>query len=158
MPEPSIDRWLRALALAGVALLGVAALVTGIDIATRRVLAVGFVGLVDLTQWLVMACAFACIPLTFLRGAQVEVDFIAERFAVQTQRRLRALSALAAAGFMAFVALAASQALLASTRQGDLSPTLAWPLALYWLPVAAGSALAVLACGRVAWLAWRQRA
>ncbi len=152
-----LDRIVLLLAWAGVAMLGVAALLGGIDIATRRTLRSGVAGAVDLTQWLVMACAFACIPLAFLRQAQVEVDFVASRFAPRPQALLRSLGALVAMVFMALVTLATAQAAWQVGQRGDLSPTLGWPMAGYWWPVVLGSALSTLACAALAWAGWPRR-
>ena len=63
--------WLEALtrraAIAGAGLLLLCALLNCGDIATRRLLALNLAGMVDLTQWLVMAGAFLCIPYYTLR-------------------------------------------------------------------------------------------
>ena len=156
--QPSPPRavaWLEALtrraALAGAALLLLCALLTCGDIATRRLLALNLAGMVDLTQWLVMASAFLCIPFTFARQAQIEVDFLTTRLPSRTYAVLRCATALACAGFMAAATLTTASAALQALRNGDRSAILALPLAAYWVPVMAGCALAVLACLAVAW-------
>jgi TRAP-type C4-dicarboxylate transport system permease small subunit len=145
-----LERFTRRAALAGAALLLLCALLNGADIATRRVLSLNLAGMVDLTQLLVMASAFLCIPLTFARQAQIEVDFVTARLPVRAHAALRCATALACAGFMAAVTMTTARAALQALHNGDRSATLALPLTWYWLPVVAGSALAVLACLAVA--------
>jgi TRAP-type C4-dicarboxylate transport system permease small subunit len=141
-----LDTFTRRAAVGGVVLLLGCALLNCGDIATRRGLALNFVGMVDLTQLLVMACAFLCIPLTFLREAQVDVDFFASRFSGRASDGLRCASALACAVFMALVTFSAANAALQAWQHGDRSSTLAIPLTWHWAPVVFGCALSVLAC------------
>jgi TRAP-type C4-dicarboxylate transport system permease small subunit len=155
--EPPLERasvWLetftRRAAVGGVVLLLGCALLNCGDIATRRVFDLNLVGMVDLTQLLVMACAFLCIPLTFLREAQIEVDFFTARFSGRTSDALRCASALACAVFMALITFSAAQAALQAGQHGDRSSTLAIPLTWHWAPVVFGCALSVLACLAVA--------
>lgn len=144
-----LETFTRRAAVAGVLLLLGCALLNCGDIATRRALDLNLVGMVDLTQLLVMACAFLCIPLTFLREAQIEVDFFAARFSGRTSEALRCASALACSAFMALVTFSAAQAALQAWQHGDRSSTLAIPLTWHWAPVVFGCALSVLACGAV---------
>ena len=145
-----IEHFTRQVALAGVALLLLCALLNCADIATRRLLQLNLAGMVDLTQLLVMASAFLCIPLSFAREAQIEVDFVTSRLPPRAHALLRCVTALAAAGFMAAVTLATADGALQALRNGDRSATLALPLLWYWAPVVAGCALSVLACAAVA--------
>ena len=151
---PRAVAWLDAFtlraALLGAGLLLLCALLNGADIATRRVLALNLAGMVDLTQLLVMASAFLCIPLTFAREAQIEVDFATSRLPARAHAWLRCATALACAGFMAAVTLTTAIAALQARSHGDLSAILALPMTWYWAPVVAGCALAVLACLAVA--------
>jgi TRAP-type C4-dicarboxylate transport system permease small subunit len=143
---PGLEALARTSALLGAATLLLCALLTCADIATRRVLDLHLTGMVDLTQLMVMACAFACIPLTFLREAQIEVDFVTTHLRARTHAALRCASALAGAGFMALATQTTATAALQALRHGDLSSTLALPMVWYWLPVVAGCALSTLAC------------
>jgi TRAP-type C4-dicarboxylate transport system permease small subunit len=145
-----LDSFIQRVAASGVLVLLACALLNCFDIATRRGLPLQFVGSVDLTQLLVMTCAFLCIPLTFLREAQVEVDFVATRLNGRTFALLRCAGALAGAAFMAMVTGSAAGAALQAWQHGDRSATLATPLTWYWAPVVLGCALSVLACAAVA--------
>lgn len=145
----SLDAFTRHAAGAGVVILLGCALLNCADIATRRVLDLNLAGMVDLTQLLVMASAFLCIPLAFLHEAQIEVDFFAARFSGRAGAALRCAAALACAGFMAWVTLSAFTAAQQAWQHGDRSSTLAIPLTWYWAPVVFGCALSVLACAAV---------
>jgi TRAP-type C4-dicarboxylate transport system permease small subunit len=70
------DRVARWLAYAGMALLCGAMLVQIADIATRRTLGFSILGTIDLTQLGVMGCVFLAMPLAFLRGTHVGVEFL----------------------------------------------------------------------------------
>lgn len=145
-----LDSVIRRVAAVGVLALLACALLNCFDIATRRGLPLQFVGMVDLTQLLVMTCAFLCIPLTFLREAQVEVDFVATRLNGRAFALLRCASAFAGAAFMALVTWSAAGAALQAWQHGDRSNTLAIPLTWHWAPVVFGCSLSVLACAAVA--------
>jgi len=132
------ERIARGMAYAGVALLGAGVLVLMADIAGRKTVGISVLGTLDLTQLAVMGCVFLAMPLAFLRGAHVGVEFITDRLPP------RALAVLeCAVGFlgMAFVAAlawyGARQAHLAWT-QGDQSATLGIPMILYWAPLVVG--------------------
>lgn len=140
----------RRLAHAGVGLLILCAVLNSADIATRRTLQLSVVGMVDATQLLVMASAFLCIPLTFLREAQIEVDFVAARWTGRLGAALRCVTALGCGVFMGAVAVAAARATAQAWQHGDQSATLAIPLVWYWAPVVLGCALSALACLAVA--------
>jgi TRAP-type C4-dicarboxylate transport system permease small subunit len=141
-----LDTFTRRIAVGGVALLLGCALLNFGDIATRRGLALNLVGMVDLTQLLVMACAFLCMPLTFLHEAQVDVDFITARITGRAGAVLRCAGALGCTVFMALVTFAAAQGALQAWQHGDRSSTLAIPLTWHWAPVVFGCALSALAC------------
>ncbi|CAD5375013.1 conserved membrane hypothetical protein [Rubrivivax sp. A210] len=145
-----IEGFTRAAALAGAALLLLCALLNVGDIATRRVLQLNLAGMVDLTQLLVMAAAFLCIPYTFAREAQIEVDFVTTRLPPRAHAALRCATALAAAAYMTLATWTTASAALQALHNGDRSSTLNAPLTWYWAPVVAGCALAVLACAAVA--------
>jgi TRAP-type C4-dicarboxylate transport system permease small subunit len=144
--QAALETFTRMTALLGAGLLLLCALLNCGDIATRRVLDLNLVGMVDLTQLMVMASAFACIPLTFLREAQIEVDFVTSHLRARTYAALRCATALGCAGFMALVTQTTAAAALQALRHGDRSSTLALPMVWYWLPVVAGCALSALAC------------
>ncbi len=163
---PALAPWLatsvRRLAVAGVLVLLLCALINVADIATRRLLPWPVSGLVDLTQLLVMTSAFLCIPLTFALEAQIEVDFMTTRLKARAHALLRAVTALVCALFMAAVTTAVAAAALQAWQHGDQSATLAIPITWYWAPVLLGCALSVLACVAVALAhgqrVWRARA
>jgi TRAP-type C4-dicarboxylate transport system permease small subunit len=146
-PRPDrLARLCRACAGLGVAVLLGCALVTVVDIVGRRSVGWSLPGLIDLSQWLVMLSVFLCIPYTFERRANVEVDLLYERLP-RTARRLAAVAwALASAAFLGAVTWHATRAALQVLEYGERSPTLGWPMVLYWAPVLLGSALASIVC------------
>lgn len=145
MPQ-SIDTFTRWCAWLGVCLLVLCAVLNVGDIATRRVVNLNIAGMVDVTQLLVMACAFLCIPYTFAREANIDVDFVVNQFAARVKAALMALWNLCGAGFMAIVTWYAGSAALQAQANGDTSNTIGIPLTWYWLPLLFGCALSVLVC------------
>ena len=131
-----IARWS---AYAGMALLCGAMLVQIADIATRRTLGFSILGSIDLTQLGVMGCVFLSMPLAFLRGTHVGVEFLTDRLPAPLLRAVKLGSGLIGAAFMlalAWYGLLQAQIALA---QGDKSVTLGIPMILYWAPLLAGT-------------------
>jgi TRAP-type C4-dicarboxylate transport system permease small subunit len=128
----------RAMAYAGVALLGAGVLVLMADIAGRKTVGVSVLGTIDLTQLAVMGCVFLAMPLAFLRGAHVGVEFLTDWLPPRALALLEAAVGVLSAAFVGALAwYGAAQARLA-WAQGDRSATLALPMILYWVPLVAG--------------------
>ena len=145
MPDPvrTFTRWCAWL---GVCLLILCATLNVGDIATRRLINLNMVGMVDVTQLLVMACAFLCIPYTFVREAHVDVDFVVNYLPIRLRSALMALWSLCSAGFMAVVTWFAGLAAFQALTNGDTSNTIAIPITWYWWPLLFGCAVSVVVC------------
>ncbi len=135
-----------ACAAAGVGTLLGCALVTVVDVLGRKLANWSLPGLIDLSQLLVMTSVFLCIPYTFEQRANVDVDLLHERLPARWRARLDAAWALAGALFLGTVTWHAARAASQVLEYGERSPTLGWPMALYWAPVLFGCALAALVC------------
>ncbi|MEO7939723.1 MAG: TRAP transporter small permease [Burkholderiaceae bacterium] len=145
MPDPvrTFTRWCAWL---GVCLLILCATLNVGDIATRRLVNLNIVGMVDVTQLLVMACAFLCIPYTFVREANVDVDFVVNYLPIRWRSALMALWSLCSAGFMGVVTWFAGLAAFQAQTNGDTSNTIAIPITWYWGPLLFGCAMSVVVC------------
>lgn len=145
MPDPvrTFTRWCAWL---GVCLLILCATLNVGDIATRRIVNFNIVGMVDVTQLLVMACAFLCIPYTFSREAHVDVDFVVNLLHARLRSGLMAVWNLCAAAFMGVVTWFAAIAAMQALANGDTSNTIAIPMTWYWWPLLFGCALSVVVC------------
>jgi len=145
MPDPvrTFTRWCAWL---GVCLLILCATLNVGDIATRRIVSLNVVGMVDVTQLLVMACAFLCIPYTFSREANVDVDFVVNMLHARVKSALMALWNFCAAGLMGIVTWYAGIAAMQAQANGDTSNTIAIPITWYWWPLLFGCALSVVVC------------
>jgi TRAP-type C4-dicarboxylate transport system permease small subunit len=133
------DRAARWLAYTGMALLCGAMLVQIADIATRRTLGFSILGTIDLTQLGVMGCVFLSMPLAFLRGTHVGVEFLTDLLPAPLLGAVKLAAGLIAAAFMlalAWYGLLQAQIALA---QGDKSVTLGIPMILYWAPLLLGT-------------------
>lgn len=106
----------------------------------------GVVGVVDLTQFFIIAAAAFSIAVAFFRGAHVRIDLVTMLF----PRGLRLVSSvfatLVSLILMAGCVWAGYGQLKDQFDFPASSATLGVPLTYYWLPFLAGLALAVVAC------------
>ena len=155
-------RWLetftRRCAYVGVALLLLCAVLNVGDIATRRLTNLNVTGMVDITQLMVMACAFMCIPYTFMREAHIDVDFITTHLPPRINSALMGVWSLAGALFMAAVTWYAGVAALQAYVNRDQSTTIGIPIVWYWVPLLFGCVLSVLACASLVLAHWLRAA
>ncbi len=142
----SVRTFTRWCAWLGVCLLILCATLNVGDIASRPIVSLNVVGMVDVTQLLVMACAFLCIPYTFAREAHVDVDFVVNYLHARLRAALMALWNLCAALFMGVVTWYAGVAAFQAQANGDTSNTIAIPMTWYWWPLLFGCALSVVVC------------
>lgn len=141
-----MHRFCRACAAVGGTLLLACALITVADIVSRRTLGLSVPGLIDLTQLLIMGSVFLCIPFTFERRGNVEVELLFDRLPRRARRVLAALWSLLSAAFLAAIAWHAGRAALQVLEYGERSPTLAVPMIWYWIPILFGTVLAAGVC------------
>lgn len=145
MPD-SVHTFTRWCAWFGVCLLILCATLNVGDIASRPIVSLNVVGMVDVTQLLIMACAFLCMPYTFAREAHVDVDFIVNHLHARLRLALMALWNLCAGFFMAMVTWYAGVAAFQALANGDTSNTIAIPITWYWWPLLFGCGLSVVVC------------
>ncbi len=139
-----LDRLIEALALAGAAAFGAAALVTVADIVGRQI-GHAINGVVDLVQLFVTAGAWFVIPWAFVAGAHVGVDFIVSQMPRMPQRVLAILAALLAGGVLVLMLRYGYDTFERRAMMGDRSQQLGIPISWYWWPLLVGQAAAILA-------------
>jgi TRAP-type C4-dicarboxylate transport system permease small subunit len=115
------------------------------DISARKTLGFSILGTIDLTQLAVMGCVFLAMPLAFLRGTHVGVEFVSDALPVPLTRACKLLAALLTALFLAAIFWYSLGQARIQFAQGDRSVTLAIPMAWYWAPLLAGLAASTLA-------------
>ena len=153
-----LETFTRRCTYAGVSLLLMCAVLNVGDIATRRLTTWNLTGMVDITQLMVMACAFMCIPYTFMREAHIDVDFITTHLPPRINSALMGLWSLAGALFMAAVTWYAGVAALQAYVNNDQSTTIGIPIVWYWVPLLFGCVLSVLACASLVLAHWLRAA
>lgn len=153
-----LETFTRRCAYVGVALLLLCAVLNVGDIATRRLTTFNLTGMVDITQLMVMACAFMCIPYTFMREAHIDVDFITTHLPPRINSALLGVWSLAGALFMAAVTWYAGVAALQAYVNHDQSTTIGIPIVWYWVPLLFGCVLSVLACASLVLAHWLRAA
>jgi len=139
------ERVARGLAYAGMAMLCGGIVVLIADISTRKTLGFSILGTIDLTQLAVMGCVFLAMPLAFLRGTHVGVEFVSDALPAPLTRACKRLAALLSALFLAAIFWYSLGQARIQFAQGDQSVTLAIPMAWYWAPLLAGLAASTLA-------------
>jgi TRAP-type C4-dicarboxylate transport system permease small subunit len=139
------DRFFRWCAYAGISLLCAVTLLTVADVLTRRSIHITIPGLVDITQLLVMGCAFLVIPYVFLTEANVGVEFVTDRLPPRALAWVKAIAAGGGAVFMALLTWYSYKQAVLLIGQGDTSQTIGIPIVWYWGPLLFGSALTVAA-------------
>lgn len=144
------DRLALGLALFGVGVLGLATLILMADIAMRRSIGVSITGIGDITQLAQMFCISLALPIAFLREGNVGVDFITDRLRPRALAALKGCVQLVNGVFLAAVAWYSLKQAGIQIDQGDKSQTLGLPIAVYWVPLLAGTTLATLACAVLA--------
>ena len=149
-----LETFTRRCTYAGVSLLLMCAVLNVGDIATRRLTTWNLTGIVDITQLMVMACAFMCIPYTFMREAHIDVDFITTHLPPRINSALLGVWSLAGALFMAAVTWYAGVAALQAYVNNDQSTTIGIPIVWYWVPLLFGCVLSVLACASLVLAHW----
>jgi len=142
---PIFDRLACWLAYAGVAMLCAGILVLIADISTRKTLGFSILGTIDLTQLAVMGCVYLAMPLAFLRGTHVAVEFVSDALPAPLARACKVMAALLTAAFLAAIFWYSLGQARIQFAQGDQSVTLAIPMAWYWAPLLVGLAGSTLA-------------
>ena len=142
----AFERLARYLAWLGVLALIGAAGVTVFDVLVRRTLGFTVLGMVDITQLLVMSGVFLSIPYAFFREHHVGVDFITDTLPPRALAGLKCVVAIAGLVFMGACGLYAWDQATQQVNIGDVSQTAGIPMVWYWAPLLTGCALSVLAC------------
>jgi|TARA_R110002072_G_scaffold11771_5_gene52548 TRAP-type C4-dicarboxylate transport system permease small subunit len=132
------------LAWLGLISIGLASVITVIDVALRQLLGSAVPGLVDLTQLAVMYSAFLGIAYAFFHRAHVSVTILTEGLSPNSNRILEALWWLGGSGLTAVLAWASWGAAQRVISYGDVSQNIGIPMLWFWLPVVAGLSLSSL--------------
>lgn len=135
----------RATAAVALALILATALLTCVDIVIRNAGFRGIIGVVDLSQLMILAAASFVIPFAFYSQAHVAVDIVTQRLGARANAGIALFSTLAAAAFLVLITLYGWSQAQMSIRAGDRSQTLQWPIAIYWAAFLAGNALSAYA-------------
>ena len=139
----ALRRLIGALAAAGVAAYGAAAVVTVADVLGRRV-GLPIDGVVDLVQLFVMAGVWLVMPFAFMTGAHVGVDFLVEWLPRRAALPLRAAAMAVAVVLLGLMLAYGYQTAGMRMMFGDRSQQLGIPIVWYWAPLLGGLALSAI--------------
>lgn len=140
----------RGFASLGVFMLIVTMLATVVDVALRRTVNVAIIGMVDITQLLVMGAVFTAIPFAFFTESHIVIELVTDRLPRRSIAALKFAAALITIAFMAAVLRYGWVQAIQQHGYGDRSQTIGIPILLYWIPLLAGSALSIAAAGLIA--------
>ena len=140
-----VHRLARIAALAGMAALIGAVLLTVADIALRQLLGVAVIGTLDMVQLCVMTAVFLAIPYGFLTGSHVAIEMATDALPPRALALVKAAAALAGCLFMAAVGWFGLEQATLQYGYGDVSQTIGIPMIAYWVPLLAGAGLSILA-------------
>lgn len=144
-----LDHWaervLHAVAVAGVAILSLAIVLTLADIVARAVVNVSITGMIDITQLCVMAMAFWSIPYAFVRDGHVRITFATDHLPVRARATLDAVAALAGGVVIALIGWFGHERALTALQYGDSSQTIGIPMIWYWAFLLSGCVLSLAA-------------
>ena len=141
------DRFGEALVFVGMVSLTVTVAVSMIDIVGRKLFS-GFTvtGMDDIVPLTVMTCVCLAMPLTYLREGHVGVEFVTDKLPPRLLAALKLAVALLNFAFVLALAWFAWRQAGQQIANGDVSNTLAIPIAFFWTPLLVGLAVSVFAC------------
>ncbi|WP_341895155.1 TRAP transporter small permease [Ferrovibrio terrae] len=122
----------------------VAGLFTCLDIAMRNFGGQGILGTVDITQLMIVACAFLTIPYGFMTDSHVSIDIGIGWLPLRIQALCRAFAALLGGALMWAIGWFGIGQANTVALMGDRSQTIALPMIWFWYPLLAGSFFATL--------------
>jgi TRAP-type C4-dicarboxylate transport system permease small subunit len=116
-----------------------AGLFTCLDIAIRNLGGQGILGTVDITQLMIVACAFLTIPYGFMTDSHVAVDIVTTRLPLRASALLRAFAALLGGVLMLAIGWFGIGQAHTVAMMGDKSQTIALPMIWFWYPLLGGA-------------------
>ena len=116
-----------------------AGLFTCLDIVIRNLGGQGILGTVDITQLMIVACAFLTIPYGFMSDSHVAVDFVTTRLPLRARALCRAFAALLGGMLMLAIGWFGIGQAQTVAMMGDRSQTIALPMIWFWYPLLAGA-------------------
>jgi TRAP-type C4-dicarboxylate transport system permease small subunit len=117
-----------------------------IEIVGRRAFGLSILGLGEIGQLLVMSCICFVLPFAFIREHHVAVEFATDPLPKRALALLKALVAMVSAVFVIALAYCGFGQGWGQVAKGDVSPTLAIPIAWYWIPLLIGISVSGLSC------------
>jgi TRAP-type C4-dicarboxylate transport system permease small subunit len=121
-----------------------AGLFTCLDIAIRNFGGQGILGTVDITQLMIVACAFLTIPYGFMSDSHVSVDVGIGWMPLRAQALCRAFAALLGGALMFAIFWFGIGQANTVALMGDKSQTIALPMIWFWYPLLGGALFTAL--------------
>lgn len=136
---------LVALSLGGLLAIGAMAATIG-DVLARWLFAVGFYGLVDVTQLAVVGFAYLAMPRAFWTRAHVAVELYDHRLSPRQDAALSVFAGLLALFVLSLLAWYGWTQAQRALRYGDASQNLEIPMIAFWTVILSSVALSYAIC------------
>ncbi len=131
--------------IGGLLMLGAMALTIG-DIGARWMFSVGFIGLVDVTQFAVVGFAYLALPRVFWTDANVAIELYDGRLSPRMDAALRILSLVLSLGVIALLLRYGWVQAERTLRYGDVSQNVSIPMIGFWVLILTGLGVSALIC------------
>lgn len=123
-----------------------AVLITVGDVLTRWLFKIGFIGLVDVTQFAVVGFAYLAMPHAFRTDAHVAIALYDHRLSRCADHLLRAMALLLTLGVLAVLLYYGWVQAERTLRYGDVSQNIKIPMISFWVMILAGAAISTIIC------------
>ena len=131
--------------IGGLLMLGAMVLTIG-DIVARWMFSVGFIGLVDVTQFAVVGFAYLALPRVFWTDANVAIELYDGRLSQRMDAALRILSLVLSLGVIALLLRYGWVQAERTLRYGDVSQNVSIPMIGFWALILTGLGVSALIC------------
>ena len=119
----------------------------GLSLLRDRPVGAAVPGVVDLVQLFVVASAYLGVAVAFWRRRHVTVDLVTRLFPPRVTRGLDMFGELMSLVFLVICLRYGAEKAWGEYAFGYVSPTIAIPLWVYWVPVIVGLVLSIVGCG-----------
>jgi len=142
----STELFTKLLVWIGGALIFGAVFITVGDVIARALFSVGYIGLVDVTQFAVIGFAYLSMPFTFLKRGHIAIELYDHKLGVRSDALLKTLAGVLCCGVLAILIYYGWTQANRTLRYGDVSQNIEIPMIIFWVLVLSGAFISLLIC------------
>jgi TRAP-type C4-dicarboxylate transport system permease small subunit len=144
-PEALFQKAARPFGLAAALVLVFMMLLTTVAVLSRQLFNAPLLGLVELSEFALVACIFVAMPGAFLRDENIVGDVVDHLVSPRVTHILRMLGLLLAIAFLGFSAVTMIEPAWLKFNRGQTTMVLEIDLFYFWIPILFGFYLAAAA-------------